>query len=268
MNPNPNDRLRRLRRADFATRSLPAKPAPIGAPSGLVQGVHSRGYLPHVKASGAAYFVTFRLADSLPQEVLVRLVHEAETAARTANQEARAQGLPETAEPTDFPPERVEAFLDAGHGACGLRRPEVADLVANALRYFDGQRYQLQAWVVMPNHVHAVLRPAASFTLSSILHSWKSFTAKEANKHLGRTEPEFWQRESFDRWCRDDGELAHWSRYTEENPSAAWLCERPEEWKWSSAFGRGQQAREATGTVAARQARGLRYTEAPASRGP
>jgi REP element-mobilizing transposase RayT len=236
MKPDPNERLRRLRRLDFATRSLPAKQALPGAPGSLVHGIHSRGYLPHVKVPGAAYFVTFRLADSLPQEVLVRLLQEAEASARIANREARAQGLPETAEPADFLPERLEAFLDAGHGACWLRRPVIADLVANALRFFDGQRYHLHAWTVMPNHVHAVLRPTPSFTVSSILHSWKSYTAKEANRLLGRAGSEFWQRESFDRWCRDDAELRHWCGYTEGNPVAGRLCDRPEDWKWSSAF--------------------------------
>ncbi len=236
---NPEQRLRQLRRLDHAARSKPAERRPPGAPDGLVQGTHSRGYLPHVKVPGACYFVTFRLTDSLPQEVLARFLHDAEAAAQAANCEAKASGLPETAKPGDFLSNRVESYLDADHGACWLRRPEIADLIADALRFFDGQRYHLSAWVVMPNHVHAVLRPIPGFTLSSILHSWKSYTAKAANRLLGRTEADFWQRESFDHWCRDDSEVKHWATYTEGNPVAARLCERPEDWRWSSAAGRG-----------------------------
>jgi REP element-mobilizing transposase RayT len=233
---NPDPRLRQLRRLDHAARSKPAEKRPPGAPDCLVQGTHSRGYLPHVKVPGASYFVTFRLADSLPQEVLAQLRHDAEESARIANAEFSAKGLPETAEPTDFLSPRIDGYLDAGHGACWLRRPEVADLVAAAIRFFEGQRYHLHAWVVMPNHVHAVLRPTPSFTLSSILHSWKSFTSKAANKLLGRNDPEFWQRETFDRWCRDEDEVARWHRYVIGNPVAARLCAAPEAWHWSSAY--------------------------------
>ena len=232
MNPDP----RPLRRLDHATRSKPAEKRPPGAPSALVQGTHSRGYLPHVKVPGASYFVTFRLADSLPQEVLARFLREAEEAARLANEEAVKQGQPAAAEPSDFLSPKIDAYLDSSLGACWLRRPEIADLVADAVRFFDGKRYHLHAWVVMPNHVHAVLRPVPSFTLSSILHSWKSFTAKEANKLLGRSDPDFWQHESFDRWCRDEEEVARWQRYVIGNPVAARLCAAPEDWRWSSAY--------------------------------
>ena len=65
--------------------------------------------------------------------------------------------------------ERVDAYLDTGRGDCWLQRPEVAAMVAGALRHFEGQRYSLSAWVVMPNHVHAVLRPESPHTLSEIL---------------------------------------------------------------------------------------------------
>src|SRR5262245_54153700 len=72
---------------------------------------------------------------------------------------------------------KVEALRDAGRGACWLSKPEVAELIANAVRFFEGQRYELRAWVIMPNHVHAVVWPTTGNTLSGILHSWKSFTS-------------------------------------------------------------------------------------------
>ncbi|MEO5958988.1 MAG: transposase [Opitutaceae bacterium] len=102
------------------------------------------------------------------------------------------------------------------------------------MRHFSGSRYTLHAWCVMPNHVHAVLRPTAPHTLDAILRSWKSYTAHEANHLLDRSGP-FWQRESYDHWIRDDADLAHCCRYTEENPVKAGLSRTPGEWPWSSA---------------------------------
>jgi hypothetical protein len=109
-------------------------------------GLHSRGYLPHVKREGAEYFVTFRLADSLPKEVLLR--YEGERAARLralseAQRLGRATPDTEAIIQRDFR-RQVERYLDQGTGACPLRRPEIADLVAGALKFFHEQRYLLR----------------------------------------------------------------------------------------------------------------------------
>src|SRR5690554_5114345 len=135
----------------------------------LSKGWHSRGYLPHFDMPGIVQMITFRLADSISPARLAKLRGE-------------------------FPPERkadfvaaVEAELDTGAGACWLRRPEIADLVEDTLLHFDGERYRLVCWVVMPNHVHVVIEMLPGWPLSSIIHSWKSYTAKAANKLLGRT---------------------------------------------------------------------------------
>ena len=138
-----------------------------------------------------------------------------------------------------FSAHKVEALLDAGYGACWLSKPEIAGLVAGALQHFNGQRYELSAWVVMPNHVHVVVWPMPGHTLSDILHSWKSFTSKAANKLLCRT-GEFWQKKSFDHWIRDDAERARLAAYVENNPGKARLCKASEDWKWSSAHERRQ----------------------------
>ena len=130
--------------------------------------------------------------------------------------------------------ERVEAYLDAGSGACWLRRPDIADPVAGAVNFFVGERYDLHAWVVMPNHVHAVVWPYPEHVLSDILHSWKSFTSTKANQLLDRVGETFWQGESYDHWIRDDDERARLCAYVVNNPVTARLCERPEEWPWSS----------------------------------
>src|SRR5262249_44148229 len=102
--------------------------------------------------------------------------------------------------------------------------------------YFLGVRYELRAWVVMPNHVHVVVWPLPNWSLSAILKSWKGYTGHEANKTLGRTGQPFWQTESFEHTIRDDTDMTHCCQYTIMNPVNAHLCHRPEQWQWSSAW--------------------------------
>ena len=204
----------------------------------LRSGVHTRGYLPHVKREGASYFVTFRLDDSLPQEVLLKF--QAERAQRLrllASRTPDANPTAETQETIERDYRRqVERYLDQGVGSCWLRRPDIAELVANALRHFDGQRYLLSSWVVMPNHVHAVLWPMPNHLLGGILKNWKGYTSHEANQRLNRTGQALWQPESFDRWIRTDDEKAQICRYVVNNPVTARLCAAPDDWRWSSAW--------------------------------
>ncbi|MCO5053605.1 MAG: transposase [Verrucomicrobiae bacterium] len=214
----------------------PPKDFPFSNP--LVAGLHFRGKLPHLKNEEAVYFVTFRLADSLPAHEVVRLKHER----KVILEQARAAKSPltwhEEQQPLAWYCDKVEALLDAGHGTCWLSKPEIADLVAAALKHFAGPRYELRAWVVMPNHVHAVVWPLPGHTLSDILHSWKSFTSSKASQLLHRKHQEFWQTESFDHWIRDDEEHARLVAYVENNPVKARLCKAPGDWKWSSASSR------------------------------
>ena len=108
--------------------------------------------------------------------------------------------------------------------------------MAGALKFFDGERYELRAWVVMPNHVHVVVWPMPPNTLSEILHSWKSFTAHEINKLLpGKVVP-FWQRESYDHLIRDDDDLRRCCQYTLMNPVNAGLCAEGHLWPWTNAY--------------------------------
>lgn len=153
--------------------------------------------LPHWTEANGIYAVTMRLADSLPQHTLV------------GQSEESTLGLP-----------AVESLLDEALGECWLARPEVGKIVADALRYFDGSRYRLLAWAIMPNHLHVVLKPLRAFELAQILHSFKRFTAMEANKTLDR-EGSFWQSESYDHLIRDADDLINQSRYAFENPERA-----------------------------------------------
>ena len=184
-------------------------------------------YLPHWTQEGATYAVNFRLGDSLPEPVWQSFLQERNDILKRALQQGRELSEAERERLDELYSERVESYLDAGHGACWLRQEPVAQLVQNALRHFDGERYRLAAWCVMPNHVHVVVQPLADHTLPDILHSWKSYTSKEANKLLGRT-GKFWQDEYYDHLIRDQSDFERQVRYALENPVKAGL----NDWTW------------------------------------
>ncbi|WP_373653484.1 HsdR family type I site-specific deoxyribonuclease [Schlesneria sp. DSM 10557] len=186
--------------------------------------------LPHWTREGGIYAVTFRLADSLPQAVVLTWKQEREEILNRAREMNRPLSPAEERQLQHLFSENVEKFLDAGAGHCWLRRPEIAELVANALAHFEGERYRLLAWCVMPNHVHVVVKPQPGHTLAEITHSWKSFTSNEANRRLART-GEFWQKESYDHLIRDEEDLEHAVTYVLNNPRAAGL----DAWKWVGA---------------------------------
>jgi DNA polymerase-3 subunit alpha len=178
-------------------------------------------HLPHWQQAGVTCFVTFRLADSLPKEVYAKWHHE--RCAALSKVDASVQ--PELADQINAEfGEKLERHLDEGRGECWLRNPKVSAVVENAFRHFDGDRYLLGSYVIMPNHVHVLVRPAMEHKLSDILHTWKSFTAHEANKVLGRA-GEFWQDESFDHIVRNEHQLDRVTRYIHENPIKAKLTE-------------------------------------------
>jgi REP element-mobilizing transposase RayT len=184
------------------------------------QGWHSRGYLPHFDGGELAQFITFRLHDSLPRDVLIRWKEELK--------------LEKSAEAESIMRRRVEAYLDQGHGICHLKTHSVADMVQNAIMFHDHAKYRLSAWVVMPNHVHILCTPCAGHSLAEIMHSLKSFTSTEANKML-KQEGRFWQKEYFDRYIRNARQFAKTVAYIENNPVKANLCDRSEDWLFSSA---------------------------------
>jgi REP element-mobilizing transposase RayT len=119
-------------------------------------------------------------------------------------------------------PDRLQQWLDAGYGECLLRKREVADAVEQALRHFDGERYELGDFVIMPNHLHALVTPLGELTLEEILHSWKSYTAHEINGLLQRTGT-VWQPEYFDHLVPNAHCLEQFAAYIEENPVRAGL---------------------------------------------
>lgn len=199
----------------------PARPqARAGETPALPRGWHYRGYLPHFDGGEIPQFVTFRLADSLPKAVLQTWQDQLQ--GRPRSEASRELGR------------RVEHCLDQGLGHCFLRDPRVGGMVQESLLFFDRSRYRLHAWVVMPNHVHVLFTPSMGHALADILHSWKSYTAKQANRILSRT-GQFWEEDYFDRFIRDEIHFAATAAYIENNPVKAGLCARPEDWPLSSA---------------------------------
>jgi REP element-mobilizing transposase RayT len=174
---------------------------------------HSRGYLPHVDAPHLVQHVIFRLADSLP--------------AGTRNEIRRIKAESSVG--------AIDAMLDQGHGARHLADPGLALLVQNAVLNFDGARYAAITWCIMPNHVHVLLQVKPGNSLDRVVHSWKSYTAKTANRLLGRAGP-FWAPEYFDRFMRDEDHLARTAAYIEANPVKASLCNIVSDWRFSSAW--------------------------------
>jgi putative transposase len=214
-------------------------------------GWHERGYLPHCDFPGLVQFVTFRLADSMPVsrrgewEHLLKIEDDREK--RT----------------------RLEEYLDRGVGECYLRNLRIAKIAENAMLHFHNERYELRAWCVMPNHVHALVHVWQT-PLWKTVRSWKHFAQTQANRLLaGRRlparrgdggnsnvpcrRPAFqWQREYWDTFMRDEGQERRAVRYIENNPVKAKLCRVDKEWPFSCARFRDEFRRLAipTGTPA------------------
>jgi len=188
------------------------------------KGWYTRGYLPHFDAGEhKTQFITIRLFDSLPQSVLARI-----------REELKLRD-PEHISRETF--RLAENYLDQGIGECFLKQRNIATIVKDTLLKHHLVRYRLDAWVIMPNHVHILLRALEGFRLEDIMHAIKSYTALHANRALGR-QGQFWMREAFDRYIRDAEHYGRTFRYIENNPVKAKLCESPESWEFSSAYGR------------------------------
>jgi len=188
---------------------------------------YSRGYFPHFDGAGVTQHVCFHLFDSLPQALLAQWREELRRGPASKTLHAKDDVQREWRR-------RIHDALDRGYGSCFLKEDRIAQVVEGALLHFDGVRYVLHAWCVMPNHVHTLFTPLVGFKMSGIVHSWKSFTAHECNKILNRS-GRFWEREPFDRYIRNQRHFDNAVAYIESNPVKAGLCEDPTDWLWSSA---------------------------------
>ncbi|PZM80445.1 MAG: transposase [Candidatus Melainabacteria bacterium] len=180
---------------------------------------HHQNSVPHYEAGERMQLITYRLFDSMASGTLAQFKDQIEVGADKLNPKQLV---------------RMEAYLDKGRGSCMLRHEPVARMVSENLRHFDQTKYNLHAWVVMPNHVHVLLTPNNGVLLSQIVHSWKSYTSKKANEILNRT-GDFWRRDYFDRLIRDERHYVKTVEYIHNNPVKAALCLTPGDWKFSSA---------------------------------
>jgi len=189
-----------------------------------------RRNLPHWEQESVVAFVTFRLSDSIPSERLASWENERRRWMVVRGKSGEGD-LHDVLDQLDSN-QRLEylrefgrqfhSMLDDCHGGCCLKRSDCSEALALTLRHFDGQRYQLGEFVIMPNHVHLLVAPMPSHGLSGIVKSWKSFSAREINRLTGTT-GQVWQRESFDHLVRDAGSLVKFERYIRSNPEKASL---------------------------------------------
>jgi REP element-mobilizing transposase RayT/methylmalonyl-CoA mutase cobalamin-binding subunit len=206
----------------------------------------SRRTLPHWTQDLVTYAVTFRLVDSIPQVVIHRYLGEKkqwqdlEQLALSKGDEALAEDARKRH--LECYQELIEQSLEEGHGPDWLGNPEIAAMMSNVLQHFDGDRYDLLAWCVMPNHVHAIVRPLGGHALKEILQSWKSFSAKQGNRILNR-QGGFWQQESYDHLIRGMDDFYNQRAYILRHRTG-WMGDFKQE-------GCGQDARATAGILPA-----------------
>jgi putative DNA methylase len=179
------------------------------------KGWHERGYLPHRDEPGLTQMVTFHVADSFP--------------AALRSEWGALFLIEEDAERR----KKLEDYLDKGRGECPWREPRIAALVDGALRFHHSTKYELRAWVVMPNHLHVLFKVTVQ-PMGQVIADWKKYTAREANKLLGRR-GRFWADDYWDTYMRDAAHEAQARNYAEKNPVKARMGREPTQWPWSSA---------------------------------
>lgn len=196
--------------------------------------------LPHFQPAEATFFMTFRLAGSMPTDVIRRL---------RENYELVEKGILEQKDLTDK--ERRELiyaeqkrlfaatddFLDTNpNGPYWLREKEVAEIVAEAIHFRDGKQYDLHTFTIMPNHVHMMMTLLPnSLVLFKVMQHLKKNAAIKSNKVLGRTGLEFWEEESYDHIVRDEAEFYRILNYILRNPIKAGLVKEWQQWPFTFA---------------------------------
>jgi putative transposase len=196
---------------------LPSVPVKFFDPYSEIHVTQNR--LPHWQQAAATYFLTFRLADSLPKSLL-----EAWRDEREAWLKLRPTPLSsgDEAEYHRLFSSKIDQWLDAGHGDCLLASPSVQEIVTDALCHFDRDRYELASWVIMPNHLHVCLILHPDWKLEKIIFTWKRRTAGSINQHRGTSGP-VWMPDYFDRLIRDRSHFENVIRYIRRNPEKARL---------------------------------------------
>ena len=198
-----------------------------------------RRRLPHIQPEGATLFITFRLANSLPIEVVKKLREENWQIKKRLEQitDKKEREKQSESESRRLFGKRDDTLDTLAYGEKYLSNPQIAELVAESLRYRDGKVYDLDAFCIMPNHAHLVCKPLEEnkgkyFSISKIMHSLKRHTARQSNLILGR-EGAFWQHENYDHFVRNSAELERIIKYVLYNPVKANLIDDWAKWKWT-----------------------------------
>ncbi|MDZ7624627.1 MAG: transposase [Ignavibacteriaceae bacterium] len=211
--------------------------------------------LPHYQPPGYTYFVTYRLSGSLPVEVIKKLKGERKKQLKEIagiSNKSLQQEKYKKMQSIYFG--KFDKLLDASdYGPTWLKEKEIAQIVKDAIHFYDNKKYDLICYTIMSNHVHQVFTPivdrisdstdqqtkaetsrnrVSGYIVTKILQDLKRFTARECNKTLGLS-GSFWQHESYDHVVRDYNELQRIVKYVLNNPVKAGLCEKWEDWKWS-----------------------------------
>lgn len=187
--------------------------------------------LPHWAQDGSVVFITWRKADSMPKDVIARwraarnrwlVAHDINPTQK--GWKSRVQELPAElmAEFHDQFTTRWHDELDACHGACVLEQPDIAQLVRDSLLHFDGDRYEMLDFVIMPNHVHLLATFSDKQAMLAQCDSWKTYTAREINRRLG-VGGRFWQQDAFDHLVRHEAQFRRLRDYIAQNPAKARL---------------------------------------------
>ncbi len=199
---------------------------------------HCRGYLPHIE--GKQYqMITFRLYDSVPREVVdgwkeTLSLMGSLTSSQREQREPRGHLFSTYKTEADRLLALLDKYEDAGYGSSVLKDDKVAKIVHDAIFFYHGKKYNVISWCIMPNHVHVLIEVMKNISLSSILHSWRSFSSNEINKVLNRS-GRLWMPEYFDRFIRDNEHFNNVVNYIHNNPVKAGLVKEAREYKWSSA---------------------------------
>ena len=188
--------------------------------------------LPHWFQPNVATFITFRTKDSMPKAVVKGWRDE--ISLWLQQQGAEIPDPLDELPGVDSIPENLRAKfyklksqgwhrrLDECHGSCVLRDPGLALIVSDTLKFFDGDRYDLASFIVMPNHVHALVQFRNSVSMAKQTESWLRFSARQINEQLGRAGP-FWQSEPFDHLIRSNEQFLYLLDYIRSNPIKAGL---------------------------------------------
>jgi type I restriction enzyme R subunit len=180
-----------------------------------------RHRLPHWQQGSVYYFVSWRLADSLPKEKLACWTQEKNIWLQKNPPPWKSETETEYHERFSH---RIDDWLDAGEGSCLLKDPLLGGRVTNALLHHDNERYVMDSFVIMPNHVHVLFRLIEPHRLEVVVKSWKGFTAREINELLQRRD-RLWQEDYWDRLIRDEDHLLKCREYIRNNPIKARLAQ-------------------------------------------